>query len=68
MIIQFDEKNITVNEEIVNIESLCTYLNIDKESGIAVSVNDFIIPRNKWTGLNIDAADKIIILKAAQGG
>lgn len=68
MTILFDEKNINVEEEIDNIEFLCKYLKIDKESGIAVSINDLIIPRWKWNMVKIDQADKITIIKATQGG
>lgn len=68
MTILFDEKNINVEEEIDNIEFLCKYLKIDKESGIAVSINDLIIPRWKWNMVKIDQTDKITIIKATQGG
>jgi thiamine biosynthesis protein ThiS len=68
MTIQFDERTITVDREIVNIESLCAYLKVDKESGIAISINDLIIPRPKWMGIKIESSDKIAIIKAAQGG
>jgi sulfur carrier protein len=68
MTIYFDERNITIEEEIDTIEFLCKYLKIDKESGIAVSINDLIIPRWKWNMVKIDQADKITIIKATQGG
>jgi thiamine biosynthesis protein ThiS len=68
MTILFDERNIKIEEDIDNIEFLCKYLKIDKESGIAVSINDLIIPRWKWNIIKIDRADKIIIIKATQGG
>jgi thiamine biosynthesis protein ThiS len=68
MTILFDERNIKIEEDIDNIEFLCKYLKIDKESGIAVSINDLIIPRWKWNIVKIDRADKIIIIKATQGG
>jgi sulfur carrier protein len=68
MTISFDERNIKIEEDIDNIEYLCKYLKIDKESGIAVSINDLIIPRWKWNTIKIDQADKITIIKATQGG
>jgi sulfur carrier protein len=68
MTVLLDERNINVEEDIGNIEILCKYLKIDKESGIAISINDFIIPRWKWNMVKIDRADKITIIKATQGG
>jgi sulfur carrier protein len=68
MTILFDETNIEIDEEIENIEFLCKHLKIDKESGIAVSINDLIIPRWKWNSFRINRADKITIIKATQGG
>jgi sulfur carrier protein len=68
MTIQFEERNIYIDVAIDTIESLCRNLKIDKESGIAVSINDVIIPRTKWNLAVIEPADKIIIIKATQGG
>ena len=68
MNISFDERNFNIEEAIGNIEHLCKYLKIDKESGIAVSINDLIIPRWKWNIVKLNPADKITIIKATQGG
>lgn len=68
MTILFDERNVTIEEEIDNIESLCKHLKIDKENGIAISINELIIPRMKWNIVKINPADKITIIKATQGG
>lgn len=68
MTILFEERNITIEEEIDNIESLCKHLKIDKENGIAISINELIIPRMKWNIVKINPADKITIIKATQGG
>jgi thiamine biosynthesis protein ThiS len=68
MTIFFEERNINIEEEIDNIEFLCKHLRIDKESGIAVSINDVIIPRRKWSTIKIEPKDKITIIKATQGG
>lgn len=68
MTILFDERTITIQEEIDNIESLCKHLKIDKENGIAISINELIIPRAKWNSVKIEPADTITIIKATQGG
>lgn len=68
MTILLDERTINIEEEIDNIESLCKHLKIDKENGIAISINELIIPRTKWNLVKIESADKITIIKATQGG
>lgn len=68
MTVRFDENTITVNEEIENLESLCAHLKVDKESGIAISINHLIIPRLKWMTIKIGPSDEIAIIKASQGG
>ena len=36
--------------------------------GIAVAVNDAVIPRNAWAEYTLQQHDKIIIIRATQGG
>jgi sulfur carrier protein len=68
MTVLFGEKDIKIDGVIDNIEFLCRHLKIDKESGIAISINDLIIPRVKWNDIKIDPDDRITIIKATQGG
>jgi sulfur carrier protein len=36
--------------------------------GIAIAVNDCIIPSSKWSGFELQEGDKILVVQAAQGG
>ncbi len=38
------------------------------KTGIAVAVNNSVIPKNNWTELIINHQDKITIITATQGG
>ncbi|MBS1651046.1 MAG: sulfur carrier protein ThiS [Bacteroidetes bacterium] len=40
----------------------------DKQKGIAVAVNDLVIPAQKWEQTIIHKNDEILIIKATQGG
>ncbi|QQT26247.1 sulfur carrier protein ThiS [Sphingobacterium spiritivorum] len=40
----------------------------DKQTGIAVAINDQVIPKDQWTGHTILSNDNILIFTAAQGG
>ncbi|MCD6018872.1 MAG: thiS [Bacteroidetes bacterium] len=40
----------------------------DKQKGIAVAVNDTVIPKSQWETYLIKSNDQILIIKATQGG
>lgn len=40
----------------------------DKQKGIAVAVNDTVIPKANWEGYILQSNDSILIIKATQGG
>ena len=64
---------ITVNDRIVkldkemNILSLLTYLDIFSQ-GVAVAVNKKVVSKKSWSYFYVKEADKILIIKATQGG
>ena len=40
----------------------------DKQKGVAVAVNDSVIPKSNWETHIIQSNDNILIIKATQGG
>lgn len=40
----------------------------DKQKGVAVAVNDSVIPKSNWEAHIIQSNDNILIIKATQGG
>lgn len=54
------DSNISVAEMIAS-----TY---DSDKGIAVAVNNTLIPRNQWATRQLVENDEIVIIKAAYGG
>lgn len=40
----------------------------DGVSGIAVAVNDTVVPRGSWSSTPIDPGDRVEVLTAVQGG
>lgn len=40
----------------------------DDASGIAVAVNDAVVPRREWNSRRVVAGDTIEIIRAVQGG
>lgn len=40
----------------------------DLPKGIAIAVNNQVVPRNSWKDFKLSEGNKIIIIKATQGG
>ena len=40
----------------------------DKQKGVAIAVNDSVIPKLNWEKYIIQSNDNILIIKATQGG
>jgi len=64
---------ITVNNEVKTVKdgSLLALINEligDKTKGIAIAVNQTIIPRTEWINTPLKENDNVLIIKATQGG
>lgn len=60
-----------VTEIISHTESLLNLLTkkeMSQKTGIAVAVNQNVIPRNEWEKHSLQDKDTIIVIKATQGG
>ena len=44
------------------------HLNIDVSAGVAAAVNEVVIPKSQWNIYKLNDLDKIILIKASQGG
>lgn len=66
--------NIYINNKVQEIESdnkitdALNLLNLTSRQGVAVAVNNNIIPKAEWDNYILQAEDKITLIKAAQGG
>ncbi len=64
---------ITVNNEVktINDDALVSLLDVvlgEKTKGIAVAVNQTIVPKADWGKTSLNANDAVLIIKATQGG
>ncbi|MFQ5512038.1 MAG: sulfur carrier protein ThiS [Candidatus Krumholzibacteriia bacterium] len=41
---------------------------LDSPAGIAVAVNNTVVPREEWSGLRLERGDAIEVIHAVQGG
>lgn len=65
---------ITINNQLKKVDSEFTIQQLidlelaDKQKGIAVAINNSVIPKTEWAKHFIKANDSILIIKATQGG
>ena len=50
------------------VAELINFLNVEAERGVAVAVNDQVVPRGKWGEARVGDGDRIEIIRATQGG
>lgn len=51
----------------ISLQEIIEHLQIST-NGIAVAVNETIIPKSDWFGTSLNQNDSILIIKATQGG
>ena len=51
-----------------NLSDVLDVLNIQSQKGIALAVNNNVIPRTDWPKYQLNPNDKITLIKATQGG
>lgn len=51
-----------------NISELLESLQLKNTNGIALAVNEEVIPKSEWEKFQLRDNDKVLIIKAAQGG
>ena len=51
-----------------NISELVRVLNLPAIRGIALAVNEKVVPRTEWEKFELKENDKVVLIKATQGG
>jgi len=67
MEITFNNRKYQIEEQSTVQAALNVWLG-DKQQGIAVAVNDTIVPRSQWENYILQPDDNILVIKATQGG
>jgi sulfur carrier protein len=50
------------------IDELLSVLNINAQKGIAIAVNNNVVPRAEWEKHELQPEDKVMLIRATQGG
>ena len=64
LLINSEQKNFSGK----NISELVQSLQMLNTNGIALAVNEKVIPKTEWEKFQLNGNDKILIIKATQGG
>ncbi|QIL39373.1 sulfur carrier protein ThiS [Pedobacter sp. HDW13] len=54
--------------EACSIERMLNYLAVSATNGLAIAVNQTIVPKSSWPVHALQPGDQIILIKATQGG
>jgi sulfur carrier protein len=66
--------NIHVNDQTRNVALDATLLDLLRDlalaerRGVAVAINDSVVPRTDWPARTLAEADRVLVIQAAQGG
>jgi sulfur carrier protein len=67
MEISINSKTIELPDNAGILEALQN-VQINNSNGIAIAVNNQVVPRSDWTDLKLKDGDKITLIRATQGG
>ncbi|MEM9992344.1 MAG: sulfur carrier protein ThiS [Bacteroidota bacterium] len=67
MEIQVNGKTHTLSAA-TSITTLLSVLQVQQQTGIAIAINDVVVPRPEWPTTLVNNQDDILIITATQGG
>ena len=67
MHITFNNKNQQIQEQ-TSLQTIIDELIGEKQKGIAVAINETVVPKAQWSTCWLQPDDKILVIKATQGG
>ena len=67
MEITVNNQSLTLDESLSLTQLLSAVLHIS-ETGIAIAVNQVVVSKSQWADYTIQPADRIVLIKATQGG
>lgn len=59
---------ITLKDADTTVDALLRHLDIPTVRGVAVALNDSVVPRSQWAQTRIQDGDRLEIIQATQGG
>jgi sulfur carrier protein len=67
MKIKYNNQSLEIDEHLSLSDFVYSQLG-DKQNGVAVAINNTVIPKHNWANTTIQSNDEILLIKATQGG
>ncbi|GAC1422181.1 MAG: sulfur carrier protein ThiS [Flavisolibacter sp.] len=67
MEITFNNRSQKIQEQ-CSVQIVINDLIGEKQKGIAVAVNETVVPKTEWNNYLLQPNDKVLVIKATQGG
>ena len=64
----FFNNNLQQVQEQTTVLLLLDQLMSNKQNGIAIAINETVIPKGEWGNYILQPNDKVLVIKATQGG
>lgn len=55
-------------EDAASVEALLLALAVTQRRGVAVAINDAVVPKSRWSEHEVEEGDRVEIIQATQGG
>ena len=68
MELNINQKTKTFDQAQLSIQALLDIEMPDTQNGIAVAINQEVIPKSDWENTWLDSSQQILIIRATQGG
>jgi sulfur carrier protein len=68
MELKINQQTKQFNVESLSVQSLLDLEIPHKQNGIAVAINNTVVPKTKWNEYFVQETDEILIISATQGG
>ncbi len=68
MELKINNQNKTFAPDCLTIQALLDLEIPNKQNGIAVAINNTVIPKSNWNSHHLNETDDILIISATQGG
>ncbi|MBA2664887.1 MAG: sulfur carrier protein ThiS [Bradymonadaceae bacterium] len=62
------EKRRFSQSETINVSDLLDALAVEQRRGLAVAINERVIPKSRWSEFLVNDGDAVEIIRATQGG
>ncbi|QDG52032.1 sulfur carrier protein ThiS [Persicimonas caeni] len=68
MKLQLNGEPKTLDSDTLTVAELLAHLDITQRRGVAIAVNNSVVPKSEWDDHQLDDDDAVEIIRATQGG